>query len=146
MKDLNYKLKIKSFNTFPTASGCASSASSMSGFVVLLSKLFKFTETYPNELSAIARLGSGSACRSMYGGFVEWEKVNELHGNSTAKVLYDWKHWESLKIVLLVVSSKKKSDSSTDGMKLSKETSELFHVYLLPKFISIESILFFQQD
>jgi diphosphomevalonate decarboxylase len=119
------KLEIKSFNTFPTAAGCASSASSMSCLVVALNKLFEL-EADNELLSALARQGSGSACRSIYGGFVEWEKYNEKY-TSIARQLYPHSHW-GLSILLLIASDKRKDIGSTDGMKTSKETSPLLKV------------------
>jgi diphosphomevalonate decarboxylase len=97
----------------------------MSCLVVVLAKLFGL-EKEKDMLSALARQGSGSACRSIYGGFVEWEKYNEKH-KSIAKQLYDETYWD-LSILLLIVSDKRKDTGSTDGMKMSKETSELLKV------------------
>jgi len=70
---------------------------------------------------------SGSACRSMFGGIVEWEKQNK-ENNSVATQLFDETFFSELKLLLIIVSDKRKDTSSTDGMKLSKETSQLFKV------------------
>lgn len=69
------KLKIKSVNSFPTASGLASSASGLAALAVCLFDVYHFSEEYPSQRSEIARLGSGSASRSIYGGLVEWKGV-----------------------------------------------------------------------
>ena len=50
-----YKLKILSKNTFPTAAGCASSASSMSCLVKLLEKIYTYKEKYEGDLTNLAR-------------------------------------------------------------------------------------------
>src|SRR5687768_5708153 len=77
----NANIEIISFNTFPTAAGCASSASSMACLVKVLVKVFE-NENDVTFLSGIARLGSGSACRSMHGGIVEWQKFNNQYNSS----------------------------------------------------------------
>jgi diphosphomevalonate decarboxylase len=69
-----YKVHISSVNTFPTGAGLASSAAGLACFVATLAKLYAVQEKYPGQLTAIARQGSGSASRSMYGGFVRWQK------------------------------------------------------------------------
>lgn len=66
------KLKIKSTNSFPTASGLASSASGLAALSVCLFEVYHLKEEYAYQRSEIARLGSGSASRSIYGGLVEW--------------------------------------------------------------------------
>ena len=43
-------------------------------------------DTYPGELSTLARMGSGSACRSLYGGFVRWEVGSRLDGTDSIAV------------------------------------------------------------
>jgi diphosphomevalonate decarboxylase len=130
------QLTITSYNSFPTAAGCASSASSMSCLVKVLSKLFLNDSINDVELSKLARIGSGSACRSIYGGFVEWHKYIEEQKDSVAIQLYDENHWEDLNILLLIVNDKRKDTSSTDGMKNSKETSNFLNYRvenILPK-------------
>ena len=69
-----YGVHISTVNTFPTGAGLASSAAGYACLVSALSKLFAVVEQYPGQLTAIARQGSGSASRSMYGGFVRWQK------------------------------------------------------------------------
>jgi diphosphomevalonate decarboxylase len=69
-----YHVHISSVNTFPTGAGLASSAAGLACLVAALAKLYCVKETFPGQLTAIARQGSGSASRSMYGGFVRWQK------------------------------------------------------------------------
>jgi diphosphomevalonate decarboxylase len=69
-----YGVHISSYNTFPTGAGLASSAAGYACLVSALASLFSVQETYTGELTAIARQGSGSASRSLYGGFVRWQK------------------------------------------------------------------------
>ena len=83
-----------------------------------------------NFLSHLARLGSGSACRSIHGGIVEWHKFDQESGLSIAKQIVDENYWD-LNVLLLIVSDKRKDIGSTDGMKISKETSSFFNVYYI---------------
>lgn len=69
-----YRVRISTVNTFPTGAGLASSAAGLACLVATLAKLFAVVEKYPGQLTAIARQGSGSASRSMFGGFVRWQK------------------------------------------------------------------------
>ena len=58
------------------------------------------------DFSEIARQGSGSACRSIYGGFVQWHMGNSESGHdSIASVVKEAEHWSDLRILILVVSS-----------------------------------------
>jgi diphosphomevalonate decarboxylase len=67
-------------NNFPTGAGLASSAAGLACFVVALGNLYSVVEEYPGQLTAIARQGSGSASRSLYGGFVRWQKGDNGDG------------------------------------------------------------------
>lgn len=81
-----YKIHISSYNTFPTGAGLASSAAGLACFVYTLAKLYNAVESYPGELSTIARQGSGSASRSLYGGFVRWQKGIDPSGKDSMAV------------------------------------------------------------
>ncbi|KAK2973934.1 hypothetical protein RJ640_001402 [Escallonia rubra] len=116
---------IASHNNFPTAAGLASSAAGFACLVFSLAKLMNVKEDQ-GALSAIARQGSGSACRSLYGGFVKWVMGKEENGSDSIAVqLADEKHWDDLVIVIAVVSSRQKETSSTSGMRDTVETSML---------------------
>nr|XP_026693140.1 diphosphomevalonate decarboxylase [Ciona intestinalis] len=114
------KIHVQSVNNFPTKAGLASSASGYAALTFALGQLLGVK----GDLSGVARRGSGSACRSMCGGFVEWLKSEESK-NSTAKQFVDETHWPELRVFILVVSSKQKSFGSTVGMQRSVETSAL---------------------
>lgn len=66
--------KICSTNSFPTASGLASSASGLAALVLCLNTLFDglYNE---QEVAELTRMGSGSACRSLFGGLVQWQGI-----------------------------------------------------------------------
>ncbi|KAH7854364.1 hypothetical protein Vadar_012970 [Vaccinium darrowii] len=121
----NLHVHIDSYNNFPTAAGLASSAAGLACFVFALARLMNVKEDL-GKLSAIARQGSGSACRSLYGGFVKWNMgKNDDGSDSIAVQLADEKHWDDLVIVIAVVSSQQKETSSTAGMRECVETSKL---------------------
>jgi diphosphomevalonate decarboxylase len=122
----SYRVRVASMNTFPTAAGLASSAAGYACLVYALAQLFNAEESYPGELSVIARQGSGSACRSLYGGLVRWEKGSRADGcDSRALQIADEVHWPEMRTLIMVVSDAKKDTSSTAGMVTSARTSEL---------------------
>ncbi|KAK2401541.1 diphosphomevalonate decarboxylase MVD2, peroxisomal [Trifolium repens] len=93
--------------------------------VYALGKLMNVKED-ESQLSAIARQGSGSTCRSLFGGFVKWIMGKEENGSDSLAVqLADEKHWDDLVIIIAVVSSRQKETSSTSGMRDTVETSLL---------------------
>ncbi|KAI5966691.1 MVD1 [Candida theae] len=121
-----YKLHIVSENNFPTAAGLASSAAGFAALISAIAKLYQLP-TSSSELSKIARKGSGSACRSLFGGFVAWEMGQLATGeDSQAVEVAPLSHWPSLKAAILVVSDDKKDTPSTSGMQLTVQTSSLF--------------------
>ncbi len=120
------KAKVVSQNNFPTASGLASSAS---GFAALTVAAFAAAglPLCEKELTVFARLGSGSACRSIPDGFVEW-KEGEKSEDSYAVSIFPPTHWE-ISILTVVVKAGRKLMSSTDGHKLAY-TSPFFKIRL----------------
>lgn len=114
---LKCKLKIYSINTVPTASGLASSASGIAALSFALIKLYRLEENFAlSESSRIARLGSGSACRSLFGGLVHWKD----------EIVEKISDWPELNGYVIVINSGKKKIPSTDGMQNTVETSSLF--------------------
>lgn len=119
-------LKIVSENNFPTAAGLASSAAGFAALVRAIANLYELPAD-PTELSRIARQGSGSACRSLFGGYVGWEQGAEADGSdSSAFEVAPASHWPNMRAVILVVSAAKKDVSSTSGMQTTVATSSLF--------------------
>jgi diphosphomevalonate decarboxylase len=118
---------VSSYNTFPTAAGLASSAAGYAALVAALGMLFGAKEEFPGQLTTIARQGSGSACRSLNGGFVAWRKGGEKEDwtDSLAQQVAHENHWPEIRAVIMVVSDAKKDTSSTTGMSTSVETSLL---------------------
>jgi diphosphomevalonate decarboxylase len=114
-------VEIRSSNTFPASSGLASSASAYACLAVALTQLFQLDQ--PQSTAAyLARIGSGSAVRSVYGGFVRWSS----EGECLSSCVYPAEHWPELRIVVLIFNSSKKPVSSTDAMQRTRETSTLF--------------------
>lgn len=119
------KIHICSENNFPTAAGLASSASGYACLVYTLSKLFELPLN-ASDLSVVARQGSGSACRSLFGGFVAWEMGEKADGSDSRAVqIAPETHWPDLQAMICVVSDEKKGTSSTEGMQLTVKTSAL---------------------
>lgn len=129
----DWKVHICSENNFPTASGLASSAAGYACLAMALAKLFKVE----GDISTIARMGSGSACRSTIGGFVRWYMGSLSNGeDSIAKQIVPASYWPEMRILLLVVNDKKKKISSSIGMKRTAESSELYQFrvkHIVPK-------------
>jgi len=123
---INLKAKVVTNNNFPTGTGLSSSASGFAALTVAGSAAvgLKLSE---KELSILARQGSGSACRSIPDGFVEW-----LDGNtdetSYGVSLYPESYWDIADVVA-VVSKNKKEVSTTEGQKLAN-SSPFFPVRL----------------
>lgn len=83
----------------------------------------------PEVLSVIARQGSGSACRSLLGGYVAWDMGSAADGiDSRARVVAEGKHWPEMRALILVASAKKKDVGSTVGMQATVATSQLFKI------------------
>ncbi|CAN6674973.1 diphosphomevalonate decarboxylase [Trichomonascus vanleenenianus] len=121
-----YPLHIVSENNFPTAAGLASSAAGYAAFVSSIAKLYELPQS-AEELSILARQGSGSACRSLFGGFVAWEMGERADGSDSKAVeIAPMGHWPEMQAVILVVSADKKDTPSTSGMQQTVKTSDLF--------------------
>lgn len=104
--------EVVSTNNFPKGAGIASSAS---GFAALTLAATQATglNLSEKELSIMARLGSGSSCRSIPDGIVEW-KYGENSQSSFAHSLYKEDYWD-LCDVIVVVGMEIKKVSSTEG-------------------------------
>ncbi|KAG8508171.1 Diphosphomevalonate decarboxylase, partial [Galemys pyrenaicus] len=119
---LGYKVHVASENNFPTAAGLASSAAGYACLAYTLARIYGVD----GDLSEVARRGSGSACRSLHGGFVEWQMGQRADGkDSVARQVAPEAHWPELRVLILVVSAEKKMTSSTAGMQTSVQTSAL---------------------
>lgn len=117
--------RVQSYNNFPTAAGLASSASGLSAVTLAAARALGVDSSL-TKLSEIARKGSGSACRSLYGGFVEWDCGERADGtDSVAHQLKPVSHWP-LKVLIAVANQTEKNHASTGGMQHTKQTSPYF--------------------
>lgn len=117
----NIYFTMETKNNIPTAAGLASSASGFAALVTALNELFNM-QLDKKELSILARLGSGSACRSLYDGFVEWHAGTRSDGmDSYAESLTN--SWPDLRIGILTVTEKQKPKSSREAMAQTVKTS-----------------------
>lgn len=125
---LDYKMIIRSENSFPHSSGIASSASGMSAIAMCLMSLEKALnpnisdEFFNKKASFLARLGSGSASRSIEGSLVVWGNHAEIEGSSDLYgVKFPYKiHsiFEKYQDTILLVDKGEKQVSSTVGHNL----------------------------
>lgn len=113
-------------NNIPTAAGLASSASGFAALVMCLNQLFSWNLS--NErLSILARLGSGSASRSFWPGFVEWQMGERDDGlDSFGELIFHEKPWLELRLGLLIFSPHEKPMGSTEAMINTVKTSKLY--------------------
>ncbi|MCI4343805.1 MAG: diphosphomevalonate decarboxylase [Thermoplasmata archaeon] len=121
------RARVVSDNNFPTASGLASSAS---GFAALAGAASRAAglRLSDRDLSRLARFGSGSASRSVFGGFVEWRAGRRPDGRDCYAVpLYPADHWPALvDVVVFVEGAPVKEVRSADAMQSSVATSPLY--------------------
>ncbi|MBD3385758.1 diphosphomevalonate decarboxylase [candidate division KSB1 bacterium] len=121
----NEYYEINTLNTVPTAAGLASSASGFAALVKALNDFYAWG-LGPRELSILARLGSGSACRSIEEGFVLWNCGIRKDGMDSFAEKIDIR-WPELAIGVIMLSTEKKKISSREGMQRTVETSVLYH-------------------
>jgi diphosphomevalonate decarboxylase len=112
-------------SNFPVAAGLASSASTFAALATA-AVAAAGVEASADEVADIARLGSGSACRSIHGGFVEWRP--EGTGSRVVPVA-PAEHWP-LAILVAITSESAKRVSSREGMKRTAATSPYYLPWL----------------
>jgi len=127
----DYRLVFDSTNHFPHSAGIASSASSMAALALCLVSMEELVSgkaasqaAFFRRASYLARLGSGSASRSIYGGLVSWgnspflsQSTNEF---ATRFPLHEGSRLNSIRDIILVISSSEKKISSREGHQLMK--------------------------
>ena len=107
---------IESENNFPIGAGVASSASGFAALALAGTTAFGLALPEP-ALSSLARYGSGSACRSIPSGFVEWRTDPET-GDSYASSFAPPDHWDLVDCIAVLSESHKKTGSQA-GMRLA---------------------------
>ncbi|WP_418969287.1 diphosphomevalonate decarboxylase [Alloscardovia omnicolens] len=124
-------VRVDSHNHVPTAAGLASSSSGFAALAFALRALFE--QACPHqphmsdtELSTFARRGSGSATRSIFGGFVEW--AYGTGSEDSVAVPVDNADWD-VAMVVAAISIQHKKISSTYGMKHTAATSAFYSLW-----------------
>jgi diphosphomevalonate decarboxylase len=129
LRSLN--LEIETSNSFPHSTGIASSASGMAALALSICSIERnifgtlaADSDFYRKASYMARLGSGSASRSVYGGFVLWGETPLIKKSSNqAAISLDEIHsdFKNFRDAILIVSSAPKSISSSIGHNLMKQ-------------------------
>lgn len=121
------RARVTSKNDFPTAAGLASSASAFAALALAASKAAGL-ELSPSEVSDLARMGSISAARSVFGGFVELDAGHDEQEFLAASQLAPANHWDLR--MLIAITEGKKAESSRAGMERVSETSPYFPAWV----------------
>jgi diphosphomevalonate decarboxylase len=123
-------VRVVSRGNFPMAAGLASSAA---GFAAL-ARATRSAAGLPDDTAAtsrLARTGSGSASRSVQGGFCTWHRGSRPDGeDSFATQDFTEAHWPELRLLACVVSSAQKEVSSRDGMQSTVTTSPYYPAWV----------------
>lgn len=123
-RDKETHFLVETSSNLPIAAGLASSASGFAALTLCLNQLYRW-DLSKKELSILARLGSGSAARSLWHGFVKWHAGDLNNGtDSYAEKLNII--WEELCIGILVLDKKRKKISSSDAMAATLAQSNLY--------------------
>ncbi len=118
--------RVDSINHVPTAAGLASSASAFAALAGAASTAAGLNLS-SRDLSRLARRGSGSATRSIYGGLVEWQKGTDDDSSFAQPVLENVGF--PIEMLAVLVDTKKKKVSSRSGMQSSVETSPYYDAW-----------------
>ena len=119
---VDLRARVASHNNFPTAAGLASSASGFAALVTAGARALNL-ELPDAERSILARRCSGSAARSVFGGYVEWAHGSRADGtDSVARPLLAASAWP-LRVAVAITSTAAKEVGSSAGMRRTAETS-----------------------
>lgn len=118
--------RVESINHVPTAAGLASSASAFAALAGAASVAAGLNLS-SRDLSRLARRGSGSATRSIYGGLVEWQKGTDDTSSFAQPILENVDF--PIEMLAVLVDTKKKKVSSRSGMQSSVETSPYYDAW-----------------
>ncbi|NDJ36984.1 MAG: diphosphomevalonate decarboxylase [Chloroflexi bacterium] len=116
MAGFKQRAYVESENTFPAGAGIASSASAFAALTLAACDAAGL-DLDERTLSMTARLGSGSASRSVPGGFVAWWAADR-HEDSYAETIAPPEHWDLVDVVA-IVSTEHKAVGSTGGHRLA---------------------------
>ncbi len=128
-RDQELYFKVETRNNIPTAAGLASSASGFAALTLALNDALAL-DLPPEHLSIMARMGSGSACRSLFTGFVEWEMGTREDGLDSHGVPLE-QQWPGFCIGLVEIDAGEKATDSRSGMQRTVETAHLYQSWPL---------------
>ncbi|KRM22243.1 diphosphomevalonate decarboxylase [Latilactobacillus graminis] len=118
---------VETMNHVPNAAGLASSASGYAALAAAGARAAGLTLN-KRDLSRLARRGSGSATRSIYGGFVEWQRgTNDI--DSYAIPVQEFVDWD-IQMIAIVLNDRPKSITSRTGMANTVATSPYFSAWV----------------
>ena len=121
--------EVATTNTVPTAAGLASSAAGFAALALAASRAAGLRLS-PAELSELARRGSGSAARSIFGGFAEMSAGARADGSdAVAHGISDEKSWD-VRLCVAITAAGEKAIGSTDAMQLTARTSPYYAAWL----------------
>ncbi len=119
---------VESCNNFPTGAGLASSASGFAALVAAAAHALGLALD-PPALSRLARRSSGSAARSVFGGFVLLPAAVSPEDDVPAEPLLDEHAWP-LEVVVAVTAQTSKTIGSTEGMRRTADTSAFYEAWV----------------
>jgi diphosphomevalonate decarboxylase len=118
--------RVESAGDFAVAAGLASSAAAFAALAVA-ARAAAGEPSDPKAASILARMGSGSASRSVQGGFCAWHRGDRADGtDSFAEQLFPPSHWPEVRMVVAVVAKEEKEVKSRDGMRHTLATSPFY--------------------
>ncbi len=122
--------RVISRGDFPAAAGLASSAAAFAALAVAARTAAGLPRMAAEE-SRLARLGSGSACRSIEGGVCVWRRGERADGeDSFAEQLFPEDHWPQLRLLIALIGREEKEVKSRDGMKSTVQTSPYYPAWV----------------
>jgi diphosphomevalonate decarboxylase len=122
------RARVQTTSGVPSGVGLASSAAAFASLALATSRAAGL-RLEPPALSALARRGSGSAARSIFGGFVEWHRGERADGrDSIAEPILPVGRWD-LRMIVAVTGTTRKAVSSREGMQRAT-TSPLYPAWL----------------
>lgn len=127
--ELRPRCRVVSRNHVPTAAGLASSASGFAALTLAAAAAFDLPDDRA-ALSALARRGSGSAARSLWGGFVRLDRGTRPDGaDCCARPVFPADHWD-VRLIVARAAAGDKAVGSTEGMARSRETSPYYPAWV----------------
>lgn len=133
------KAEVEISSNFPVAAGLASSASTFAALAVAATSAVDLSLS-STQLSVLARRGSGSAARSIYGGYVEWLAGEASDGSDSFAVqVAPLDHWP-IGIVIAVTDEGRKRVGSREGMAHAVKHSPFFPAWLESHDADLEAV------